>query len=154
MRSPSAPNPPLPPALIFALFFAAGALLGALVPIPFVPPEFKNIPALLLTLGGVFIALMALRALRKARTTVNPYRVSDTLLTTGPYMRTRNPIYLAFAWIYLGLAAWIASLWPVLLFPILILVVNRFVIAREEAHLEARFGKAWRDYKSRVRRWM
>jgi len=148
------PRPPLPPVLIYAIVLLAGFSLGRALPLAGLPAGWNQIPAFLLSLGGAVIALSGIFALRRARTTVNPYGIADGLVATGPYLRTRNPIYLGLAWIYLGLASWSGSLWPLLLFPVLITVMNRFVIAGEEAHLEARFGKAWKDYKARVRRWM
>lgn len=148
------PRPPLPPILIYAIVLLAGFSLGRAIPLAGLPAGWNQIPAFLLSLGGTFIALSGFFALRRARTTVSPYGTADGLVATGAYMRTRNPIYLGLAWIYLGLASWSGSLWPLLLFPVLITVMNRFVIAGEEAHLEARFGKAWKDYKARVRRWM
>jgi protein-S-isoprenylcysteine O-methyltransferase Ste14 len=93
-------------------------------------------------------------AFRRAGTPLSVFKPAKKLLTTGPYLRTRNPIYLSFAWIYLGFAFWTASLWPFLFLIPLVITINRLVIAREEAHLEARFGQDYRDYKARVRRWM
>jgi protein-S-isoprenylcysteine O-methyltransferase Ste14 len=149
-----APNPPIAPPLFFVLFFMAGSLLDLIVPFRFLPAGFHRIPAVLLTLGGMGIFFMAWTAMRRARTPLSPYQPAKTLLTTGPFLRTRNPVYLALAWIYLGFSCWINSWWPLFLFPVLVHLFNRFVIAREEAHLEARFGKAWRDYAARTRRWV
>jgi protein-S-isoprenylcysteine O-methyltransferase Ste14 len=149
-----APNPPLPPPLIYALFFFAGYTLHLVFPLQFLPLGWNAIPGFLLCLGGTGIFLTGVFALRKSKTPVSPYEPVKALHTEGPYLRSRNPIYLAFAWIYLGLACWTASLWPILLFPFLIFVMNRFVISREEAHLHQRFGKAYDDYRSRPRRWM
>ncbi|MCD6023715.1 MAG: isoprenylcysteine carboxyl methyltransferase [Fibrobacteria bacterium] len=153
-QTPEAPNPPLAPPLVYILFFLAAFFLNLALPLQFLPLGWNRIPALLLCLGGLGIFLSAALALRKAKTPVSPYQPAKTLLTTGPYLRSRNPIYLAFAWIYLGFACWIASWWPVFLFPVLIYVMNRFVIRREEAHLESRFGRAYAEYKARTRRWM
>lgn len=153
-RTPETPNPPLAPPLIYALFFLAAFFLGFALPLRFLPLGWNRIPALLLCLGGLGIFMAAVLALRKSDTPVSPYQPVKTLVTTGPYLRSRNPIYLAFAWIYLGFACWIASWWPIILFPALIHVLNRFVIRREEAHLESRFGRAYLDYKARTRRWM
>jgi protein-S-isoprenylcysteine O-methyltransferase Ste14 len=150
----NAPNPPLPPPLIYALFFIAAMLLNQAFPLQLLPLGWNHIPGILLCLGGMGIFVAAVLALRKSKTPVSPYEPAKTLHVTGPYLRTRNPIYLAFAWLYLGLTCWIASWWPVFLFPVLIYVMNRFVITREEAHLQDRFGKAYADYKTRTRRWM
>jgi protein-S-isoprenylcysteine O-methyltransferase Ste14 len=149
-----APNPKVPPPLLFVLVFLTGFLINLALPLQFLPLGWHRIPGLLLCLGGTVIFLSAVVALRKARTPVSPYEPSRALVVTGPYMRSRNPIYLAFAWLYLGCACWIDSWWPLFLFPFLVYGINRGVIAREEAHLEARFGRAYLDYKARTRRWM
>jgi protein-S-isoprenylcysteine O-methyltransferase Ste14 len=154
-RNPgSAPSPVVPPPLIFLLVFLTALVPAFFVPLQFLPIGWNRIPSLLLCLGGLVIFAAAAFAFRKGRTPISPYEPAKHLLTTGPFLRTRNPMYLAFAWMYLGFACWVASLWPVLAFPVLIYVINRAFIAREEAHLEERFGKAYRDYKARTRRWM
>ncbi len=147
-------GPAAPPPLLFLAFFLTGHALNRLVPLPFLPLGWNLIPAVLLSFGGAVILLSAVLALRRAGTPASPYRPARKLVTTGAYLRTRNPIYLAYAWIYLGFASWSAGLWPFALFPFLVFAVNRLVIAREEAALEARFGKAWREYAARTRRWM
>lgn len=153
-KDPGAPNPPVPPPLLFVLFFLTAAVLNMAAPVQLLPLGWNRVPALLLSLGGLGIFIGAALALRKARTPVSPYKSARTLLTTGPFLRTRNPIYLAFAWIYLGFACLLASLWPFLFFPVLVFVMNRYVIAREEAALERQFGETYRAYRSRTRRWM
>lgn len=149
-----APNPPVPPPLLYLLVFLTASVINMVYPVQLLPLGWNIVPAILFSLGGLGIFLGAALALRRAGTTLSPYKSSKVLLTTGPYLRTRNPIYLAFAWIYLGCACLIASLWPIVLFPVLILVLNRTVIAREEVWLEARFGEAYRTYRARTRRWM
>ena len=54
----------------------------------------------------------------------------------------------------LGIALVANSWWPLLLLPLVLVVVQRGVIEREERYLEARFGQEYRDYKVRVRRWL
>jgi protein-S-isoprenylcysteine O-methyltransferase Ste14 len=151
---PDAPNPPVAPPLLFLAFFLAAYFLNILIPLPVLPMGWSLIPALLFTLGGVLIFASAAWALRRAGTPLSVFKPAKKLLTTGAYLRTRNPTYLAFAWIYLGFSCWTISAWPFLLFPAAIYAVNRFVIFREEAHLEARFGQTYRDYKAGTRRWM
>jgi protein-S-isoprenylcysteine O-methyltransferase Ste14 len=63
-------------------------------------------------------------------------------------------MYLGFTFLYLGASAWMNSLWPVLLLPVVLVVMQRGVIAREEAYLERRFGADYRAYRGRVRRWL
>ena len=76
------------------------------------------------------------------------------LVTEGPYRRSRNPIYLGMALIYLGVVCATASPGALALFPAVILVMEFGVIRREERYLERRFGEPYRSYKSHVRRWL
>jgi protein-S-isoprenylcysteine O-methyltransferase Ste14 len=76
------------------------------------------------------------------------------LVTTGIHGRTRNPIYLGFFLVYVGLGMAVHSTWILMLTMPVAVVIRYGVVAREEAYLERRFGDAYRDYKARVRRWV
>jgi protein-S-isoprenylcysteine O-methyltransferase Ste14 len=100
------------------------------------------------------IGLPALIAFHRAGTSAKPWRPATALVLTGPYRFTRNPMYLGFTLLYLGITLWVNSVWPLLILPVVVVVMDRGVIAREEAYLEARFGEEHRRYKARVRRWV
>ena len=79
---------------------------------------------------------------------------TTTIVDTGPYRFTRNPIYLAMVLGLIGLAIAFNTLW-LLLVPVPFALVTRYgVIAREEAYLDRKFGDVYRRYRSRVRRWL
>ena len=107
-------------------------------------------------LVGVGLALFGwtLSTLHRHRTTVNPYRGASELCTDGPFRFSRNPIYLGDWFILTGVSLLLNTLWPLLFAPLIWLMLRYGVIRHEEAHLEARFGDAYRDYKARVRRWL
>src|SRR5262245_55580337 len=107
-----------------------------------------------IVLAGAAGSVWALLAMRRARTSVNPYKPTAALVSDGPYRFLRNPIYLADAVIYLGLAAALNTWWPVALLPVVLGVMQSGVIAREERYLERRFGEEYLQYKRRVRRWL
>jgi protein-S-isoprenylcysteine O-methyltransferase Ste14 len=65
---------------------------------------------------------------------------------------TRNPMYVGMAFLYVAFA--FGVMWALAFLPAVLLIVDRFVIAREEPYLEAKFGRAYRDYKARARRWL
>lgn len=90
----------------------------------------------------------------RARTPLAPHRDATTLVATGPYRWSRNPIYLGLLLILI--AFWLAcgSLTSALVPPVFVFLLNRNVIVPEETALEARFGDAYRHYKTRVRRWL
>lgn len=105
-----------------------------------------------LVAGALFIS--AVRTFRKAGTPVPGNRPTTTIVRTGPYRFSRNPVYLAFTLFQIGLAAWVNSLGLLLtLLPALALIVL-VVIPREERYLEARFPTEYLPYKHAVRRWL
>lgn len=143
-----------PPPLIALAHLLVGLGLDALWPAPFLTTAARVVIAALLIVPGLALALRCVLLMRRAGTAVEPWRPSTALVTTGPYRRTRNPIYLAMVIVFLGLAFAIDSLWLVALTALLALVLDRGVIAREERYLKSRFGDAYRDYRAGTRRWL
>ncbi len=145
-----------PPLVYFAgLILGLGAdWLFALAPLP------QGSAAGGLWLGGAFgvsgllLILWAGGRFIGAGTPLPPHRPTTALVTEGPYRRSRNPIYLGMALIYLGVVCATASPGALALFPAVILVMEFGVIRREERYLERRFGAPYRSYKSHVRRWL
>jgi protein-S-isoprenylcysteine O-methyltransferase Ste14 len=76
------------------------------------------------------------------------------VVTSGIYRFTRNPIYLGFLLLLIGVSVNSGFYWGIVFAPFFILVMNRLVIQKEEAYLEKKFGKAYTSYTSRVRRWL
>jgi len=111
-------------------------------------------------LGGTLMLLAAglgawgVATFRRQGTTPEPNGTATLLLTTGPFRRSRNPLYLALSLLLGGFGLALDSGWILVLVPVLVLLLDRLVIAREEARLRAQFGDAYRDYVQRVRRWL
>jgi protein-S-isoprenylcysteine O-methyltransferase Ste14 len=104
--------------------------------------------------GGLALMLWTLWTFRRHHTTVNPYAGATELCTGGPFRFSRNPIYLGDWFILLGVALMMNTLWPLVFAPLIWAMLRFGVIRHEEAHLEAKFGDAYRAYKARVRRWL
>jgi protein-S-isoprenylcysteine O-methyltransferase Ste14 len=103
---------------------------------------------------GLVMNLIADRVFKKVGTTVKPYEKSITLMTNGVFRISRNPMYVGFALILLGIAIFMGSVTPyvvVIVFPIL---MDRIFIRTEERMLEETFGEVWLEYKKKVRRWI
>lgn len=112
---------------------AAGALVGA---------------------TGLVIFVLTLREFRSAGTPAPGHQPATAVVRTGPMRLSRNPIYLGFSLVQLGLALWTHSAWVlVMLIPPLALM-QFVVIPREERYMEAKFGTDYLSYKSSVRRWI
>lgn len=87
-------------------------------------------------------------------TNVNPSRPATTLVTIGPYAFSRNPMYVARTCLYLGLGLLMNALCVLVAVVPLLVVMHYGVIKPEERYLEAKFGEAYRQYRSHVRRWL
>ena len=101
---------------------------------------------------GLFIT--AVRTFRIAGTPVPGNRPTTTIVRTGPYRFSRNPIYLAFSALQVGIALWMGSLWLLITLVPAFALMSLWVIPREERYLEARFSSEYLSYKSSVRRWL
>jgi protein-S-isoprenylcysteine O-methyltransferase Ste14 len=104
--------------------------------------------------GGLALMLWTLWTFRRHRTTVNPYAGASELCTGGPFRFSRNPIYLGDWFVLVGVALLLNTPWPLVFAPLIWVMLRFGVIRHEEAHLEAKFGDAYRAYKARVRRWL
>ena len=103
---------------------------------------------------SITLNFTAIRAMRRAGTTVRPDRGTDHLVTGGPFAFTRNPLYLAGIMLVLGLGLAFGIAWFLLVGIPAAFAVQKLTIEREERHLEARFGETYLDYARRVRRWI
>ncbi len=145
-----------PPPLIFLGFLALGWGAGRLIGEPTLGLD-RTTQAGIAIAGlvlGLAVEALAAGLFHKARTAIQPWKPSTALVTGGVYRFTRNPIYLGFAVTYLALAVGLDSPLAILLLIPCLVVVDRFVIQREEAYLAARFGADYDAYRRRVRRWL
>jgi protein-S-isoprenylcysteine O-methyltransferase Ste14 len=147
----------IPPPTLFLSSLVLGFLLEWLWPLGW----FEGLAALarfglggLLAIAGVALMASAMGLFKKAGTAIPPWEPTTALVTTGVYRFSRNPIYLSVVLIYVGLALLFASGWALLLLAPTLIILQVAVIRREEAYLERRFGDAYRQYRTRVRRWI
>ena len=143
-----------PPPLIYLGALIVGLLLNRRFPISFLPRRMARGLGWPLLGGGVLLLGWFERAMRQADTPTSPYKPVEHIATEGPFRYTRNPGYLSMAMIYAAIASLANALWPTLLLPGALLVIQRGVIEREERYLERKFGKEYLDYKAQVRRWI
>jgi protein-S-isoprenylcysteine O-methyltransferase Ste14 len=101
-----------------------------------------------------YLAHRAQLAMQRAGTNILPTRPALALVTTGPFERTRNPLYLAAIGVYLGVALWVDGLAPLILLPVVWILLDWGVVRPEERYLAATFGGAYVAYCARVRRWL
>jgi protein-S-isoprenylcysteine O-methyltransferase Ste14 len=122
-------------------------------------PVFMNyrvnlVCGVLLVILAPTLALSALATMRKAGTNVDPAKPALTIVRTGPYRFTRNPMYLALCLLQVALGFFLND-WITLLFVVpLALILHYGVILREERYLTAKFGEPYLELKHQVRRWL
>ncbi len=143
-----------PPPLIYAVSLLIGLLLHWIYPRSFLSRTVGRIVGPLLMATGFLIGLAAALTMRRAHTSLRPDTPTTAIVDTGPFRYTRNPIYLAFTLMYTGIACFVNALWPILILPFVLVVVQRGVIEREEQYLTHKFGAVYTEYKTQVRRWL
>ena len=143
------------PPLAWGLAIIAGLALNWLVPLPFLPADLPTgwlgtiVFVLALALG-----VWAIVTMTRAGSNVPTNLPTTTIVESGPYRFTRNPIYLGMSLGLIGLAIVFDNLWLLMMLMPFALVIRYGVVAREEAYLERKFGDVYRGYRSRVRRWL
>ena len=106
----------IPPPIVAVLIAAGMWAVSLVTPIAQIPYRFRVVAAILLALAGVAVAMAGVVAFHRAKTTVNPLKpeASSSLVTSGMYRITRNPMYVGMALVLLGWAAFLASIWSLL----------------------------------------
>jgi len=141
------------PPILLVIHILAAYLLGRYVVLPIALPAVFGSIGLVLAGLGFLLGLLSFQAFVKARTTLNPHGSVRNIVSGGVYRFTRNPIYLGFVCMLIGFPLTFGNYWGIVLAPLLVWLMNRLVIEREEAYLEKKFGDVYTGYKSRVRRW-
>ena len=110
----------------------------------------------LFVIFGVSTVAAGILAFRKSQTTVNPAKpeLATSLVTTGIYRRTRNPMYMGMCFVLIAWGVLLSSLPAIALVFGFVLYMSRFQIAPEEAVLLKLFGENFATYKNQVRRWL
>lgn len=140
-------NVPLPEAHLVGL--GAGLVIDLLFPWGLLSAAWLGLAGWLLVIGGAALAASAVAVAAEV-----DLERPDRLVVTGPYRFSRNPMYVAWSAIYVGLSFVFDTAWPVVLLPPVLVVMHYVGVLREERHLEGRFGDEFRSYRARVRRYL
>ena len=145
--------PPPAIAVATALIIWGIAWLAPQVPMP---SNTRWAVSLAIAVAGVACSVVGVWSFRRARTTVNPTKPerASSLVSTGIYRITRNPMYLGLLLVLVAWAIFLSSAWALLGAAGFVLYMNRFQIAPEERALSRLFGSTYASYQARVRRWL
>lgn len=143
------------PPLAWGLAVIAGLALNWLAPLAFLPTDLPVgwLGAMVFALALALVA-WAIVTMTRAGSNVPTNRPTTTIVESGPYRFTRNPIYFGMFLGLIGLAVAFDNLWLLMMLVPFALVIRYGVVAREEAYLERKFGDVYRGYRARVRRWL
>jgi protein-S-isoprenylcysteine O-methyltransferase Ste14 len=134
---------------IFLMSLLLGFLINFFWPIHLPLPKIVHIPlGIVVVMTGVVIYLLSAQQFQKARTYSSPYKPAKSLITTGPYMRFRHPMYLGRLLQHIGMGVAFGNIWILILVIPALLIVWFGVIIPEECYLERRFGQKYLKYKN------
>jgi protein-S-isoprenylcysteine O-methyltransferase Ste14 len=142
-----------PPPIVFLLFMLLAYSFHYLHPL-----EINNMPNLFIigafiTILGFVIIFVATQSFKQAQTNVEPWKPTVRIISSGIFTYSRNPIYVAFCIITVGIGIILNSFWIILSFIPSIVVIFFIAIKKEELYLENKFGQEYLSYKENVRRW-
>ena len=149
-------NTRIPPPVVVVIIAAMMWWLERLLAVGEFKTGIQPLLAIVFMGAGIGMMLVAAFSFYKAKTTINPLEPGKAshLITTGLYGFSRNPIYLADLLVLIAWAIWLGNIFNIALLVVFIVYINRFQIAPEERALGTLFGDAYREYCSRVRRWI
>jgi protein-S-isoprenylcysteine O-methyltransferase Ste14 len=142
------------PPLVYLGSIALGLALHLIWPVRLMPPSLGTPLGASLTVAAAILFVSAVRTFRAAGTPIPGNRPTTSIVRKGPYRLSRNPIYLAFSLLQLGLAFWMDSLGLLLTLIPAVALMAGVVVPREERYLESRFPSEYAAYKGEVRRWL
>tara|TARA_B100000029_G_scaffold104806_1_gene95391 strand:+ start:1226 stop:1687 length:462 start_codon:yes stop_codon:yes gene_type:complete len=143
-----------PSPIIYAVFCAIGLALDSFQMVTTLDWSFAPIAGWALMVVTVLLMVVCVVYMHRAQTTVRPDRPSNAIMSDGPFALSRNPIYVAWLILYVGIALAWGDAWTLLMAVPCAVVIHRYAVLREERYLTDRFGAAYTDYQARVRRYL
>ncbi len=156
MPSSAGDNPGvhIPPPLFYISAIGGGALLRRVMPLTIGWDAPRMIAAWAFIASFAVLMAWGFISFARQKTTIIPDKPATALVLDGPFRFTRNPLYLSMALLTIGVGLWLNTWWVLILLVPAIALVDRLVIAREEAYLRRRFGADYDAFTARVRRWL
>jgi protein-S-isoprenylcysteine O-methyltransferase Ste14 len=146
----------IPPPVVGAVLALGMWGISSVAPLLPMPATLRLAGCSVLVIAGVFFSAAGIVSFRLARTTINPTKPESTssLVSSGIYRITRNPMYVGLSFFLVAWAIFLSSGWALLGPVAFVLYIRRFQIAPEERALANLFGSEYAAYRARVRRWL
>ncbi len=143
----------VPPVYFVILLFLAIILDNKMPVWDFIKPPYHYIGLIFMFMGSV-TSIWSASLFKKYHTTIIPYEKPDFMVISGPFLYSRNPMYLGMTLVLIGVATGLGSLISFSAPIVFFILMNNIFIPMEERNLEEVFGKSYLDYKQRVRCWV
>jgi len=150
------PGVVVPPPLIYVAIFFLSLMLQKYFPIDnsfFTTDSSKIIGFVLSTIALLFM-VPALVKFAQSKNTLMTIRPANSLQTNGIYKISRNPMYTGLVFLYSSIGMLKGNWWTFILIPVIIIIVQSYVIKGEENYLQRVFSEDYTQYKKKVRRWI
>lgn len=154
MEQLTRPQVKFPPPVFYLVVIGLGAALNKMLPFGW-QAEFVSCWLGLAVIGiGLMLVAWSAWEFKRHQTTILPHKASSKIIQAGPFLFSRNPIYLAFTIIQSGAGIALGNVWILLLVAPAVWIMTKYVIEREEAFLKQAFGEEYLQYLASVRRWV
>ncbi len=146
----------VPPPVIYVGFYFIAFFLQWILPInnSLMEKDATKFIGIIFFLVSIYLVLRGVKRFIQTGNTLVTMKPATSLQKEGIYKFTRNPMYFGLTGFYLGFTCFFGNWWHIILLPILIIVIQEYVIKREEKYLERKFGEEYKSYRENVRRWV
>ena len=146
----------VPPPLVYVATFFISIFCQRTYPLDhrwFAAPGIQIGGGTLIT-TGILLLITSFWRFLISKNTLIPIKPAQSLQTSGIYAFSRNPMYLGLLCLYVGIAIFKGNMWTIILAPVVILIIQAYVIKKEEQYLMRAFGEQYMTYAKKVRRWI
>lgn len=154
MRESDSPGVAVLPPILYGGAFVVVLVLQWIWPLAIVSQPIAFWFGLLFLVSAVGLAAWGRNAMHRAGTNISPLKPALTLVSSGPYRFSRNPLYIAITFLFLALTMLLNTCWGVVLLLPVLVILHWGVVKREERYLVMKFGDEYASYRSRVRRYL
>ena len=143
-----------PPPLIYLICMLVGYAAHYFYPIGLGISSGLNYIGVGVAMLGICMVILISRSFKRAETNIEPWKPTTKIISIGIYAYSRNPVYVGFCFVPIGIGIFFNSFWILIGFIPSAVLVYYVAISKEEAYLEEKFGEEYVHYKSKVRRWL
>lgn len=146
----------IPPPIIYIGFYFIAWFLQRILPIDnsIIEKDITKFIGIIFFLVGLYLVVRGVNKFIQTGNTLITVKPANSLQKEGIYKFTRNPMYFGMSCFYIGFTCFFGNWWNIILLPIVLLIIQEYVIKREEKYLERKFGEEYRNYRQNVRRWV